>query len=80
MEAQVHHSLPNTLSLPKQRKAVVQLATYRCPTRFLHHGVSGPTAAPAIQLKARNATEAFRLAILVAPPGVLVVDVERLDG
>lgn len=59
-------------------KSIQALSTYRCHTRVPE---SAPAANPShndfIQLKARNASEAERLAHAVT--GRAVTDVERLD-
>jgi len=56
------------------------LQSYRCPTRKIQQAFgTAPEEGDFLQLKARNATEAMQCARMIAPPGCIVVDVERLD-
>jgi hypothetical protein len=64
-----------------QQHQVAELNSYRCRIRPYNQSCdTDPALDTFLQLKAMNATEAFRSARLVAPDCTTVVDVERLDG
>lgn len=72
--------VPLTLSSTELRSEP-SLNSYRCRTRAYQHACDMDTALDTyLHLKAANATEALRRALLVVPAGCVVVEVERLDG
>jgi len=71
--------LPPIVTLP--HNAAEHLVSYRCRTRPYDHACRFDSSADSfVQIKARNADDAFYKASLVVPEKTIVTEVERLDG